>query len=52
MQLYSEEQFYAGLWEKDRLAKCAREEMDGVLQIERNKEMIKVSQKVYIIITG
>ncbi|XP_064390856.1 cilia- and flagella-associated protein 53-like [Halichondria panicea] len=36
-----EEQFYAGLWEKDRLAKCAREEMDGVLQIERNKEMIK-----------
>lgn len=33
---------YATLWEKDRQAKCKREEMEAALQIERNKEMLKV----------
>ncbi len=36
------------MWERDRLAKCAREEMEGVLQIERNKEMLKVGLKMSI----
>ena len=38
-----EERLYAELWERDRSAKCAREEMETALQMERNKEMLKVS---------
>ena len=33
---------YAHLWKEDMLAKAKREEMEAVLQIERNKEMLKV----------
>ena len=33
---------YATLWERDRQAKCKREEMEAALQIERDKEMLKV----------
>ena len=35
---------YAQLWEEDRLAKCKREEMEAVMQAERNKETLKVSE--------
>lgn len=37
-----EEHLYAKLWDQDRSAKCAREEMESALQIERNREMLKV----------
>lgn len=33
---------YASLWEEDRAAKCRREEIEAALQIERNREMLKV----------
>lgn len=33
---------YARLWEEDRAAKCKREEIEATLQIERNREMLKV----------
>ena len=33
---------YALLWEKDQVAKCKREEIEAALQIERNREMLKV----------
>lgn len=33
---------YTALWEQDRMAKCRREEIEAALQIERNKEMLKV----------
>ena len=36
------EQMYAKLWDEDRRTKCKREEMEAALQIERNKEMLKV----------
>ena len=32
-----EEEMYAQLWEKDRLAKAAREEKEAQQQIERNR---------------
>ena len=32
-----EERMYAELWEKDRLAKAAREELEAQQQIERNR---------------
>jgi len=35
---------YAKMWEQDYLSKCQREEMEKVLQIERNKEMLEVKQ--------
>nr|CAB3228135.1 coiled-coil domain-containing protein 11-like [Phallusia mammillata] len=35
-----EERMYAELWEKDRLAKAAREEMEAQQQIERNRAMV------------
>ncbi len=40
---------YAGLWEKDRHAKCKREEMETTLQLERNTEMLQVpsSRQIY-----
>ncbi len=38
----SDKQLYADLWEKDRLAKSTRENMETALQIERNKELLKV----------
>lgn len=33
------------MWEEDRLVKCKREDMELVLQIERNKEMVDVSPR-------
>ena len=33
---------YSALWEEDRVAKCRREEIEAALQIERNREMLKV----------
>ena len=33
---------YAALWEEDQAAKCRREEVETALQIERNREMLKV----------
>ena len=50
-----EECLYAQLWDQDRTAKCAREEMESALQIERSREMLKVrvllSTLVYIIVS-
>ena len=40
--LIIEEEMYAQLWREDMLAKAKREEMEAVLQIERNREMLKV----------
>lgn len=40
--LVVEEEMYARLWREDILAKAKREEMEAVLQIERNREMLKV----------
>ena len=40
--LHSEEKMYASLWEEDQAAKCRREEIEAALQIERNREMLKV----------
>ena len=40
--LIIEEKMYAQLWREDMLAKAKREEMEAVLQIERNREMLKV----------
>ena len=39
-----EEAMYAKMWEQDYLTKCQREEMEKVLQIERNKDMLEVKQ--------
>lgn len=36
------ERMYARMWEDDRFAKCKREEMEAALQIERNREALKV----------
>lgn len=36
------EQMYTRLWDEDRETKRKREEMEAALQIERNREMIKV----------
>lgn len=33
---------YAEMWEKDRQAKCRREEMEAAQQLERNRETLKV----------
>ena len=33
---------YARLWEEDQVAKCKREEIEAAMQIERNREMLKV----------
>ena len=38
----AEEQIYARLWEEDQAAKCKREEIEAAMQIERNREMLKV----------
>ena len=38
------EQFYADLWEKDRVAKIQKEEIQAEEQMERNKEMLEVLQ--------
>ena len=42
MFYHVEEQMYADLWEEDRVAKCRREEIEAALQIERNREMLKI----------
>lgn len=41
--IYTEEDMYAKLWKEDWVVKCQREDMETVLQIERNKEMLDVS---------
>lgn len=33
---------YAKMWEEDRLTKCNREEVETAMQIERNREALKV----------
>lgn len=38
----AEERMYAEMWEKDRQAKCRREEMEAAQQLERNRETLKV----------
>ena len=45
-----EERLYAELWERDRSAKCAREEIETALQMERNREMLKVSTCGFVLI--
>ena len=37
------ERMYSEQWEKDRLAKAEREEMEAKEQVERNREMLEVS---------
>lgn len=37
---------YAKLWDEDRQTKCKREEMEAALQIERNREMLKVRKPI------
>ena len=39
---------YARLWDEDRQTKCKREEMEAALQIERNREMLKVLESFII----
>lgn len=39
---------FAELWEKDHLSKCKREEMEAAMQLERNREMLRVSGAAYI----
>ena len=33
---------FAELWEEDRMAKSKREEMEAAMQLERNREMLRV----------
>ena len=40
-----EERLYAGLWEHDRLAKAAREELETQQQIERNRYGIHAARE-------
>jgi len=42
----AEESMFADLWEKDRVSKCKREEMEAVMQLERNREMLRVSNSI------
>ena len=37
-----EEKMFAELWEEDRLTKSKREEMEAAMQLERNREMLRV----------
>ena len=39
---------YAKLWQEDFESKSKREEMETALQIERNKEMLKVRSVIII----
>ena len=39
----AEEKMFAELWEKDHHSKCKREEMETAMQLERNREMLRVS---------
>ena len=39
----TEEEMFAQMWKDDYSAKCKREEMEAALQIERNREMLKVN---------
>ena len=45
----AEDEMYAQLWKEDMLAKAKREEMEAVLQIERNREMLKVGILIHYI---
>ena len=46
LNIYTEEDMYAQLWKEDWAVKCQREDMETVLQIERNKEMLDVSDRM------
>ena len=39
----AEEKMFAELWEKDHHSKCKKEEMEAAMQLERNREMLRVS---------
>ncbi|XP_065910618.1 cilia- and flagella-associated protein 53-like [Dysidea avara] len=41
-QQQQEEKMFAELWEEDRLTKSKREEMEAAMQLERNREMLRV----------
>lgn len=41
-QEQKEEKMFADLWEKDHHSKCKREEMETAMQLERNREMLRV----------
>lgn len=41
-QEQKEDKMFAELWEKDHLSKCKREEMETAMQLERNREMLRV----------
>ena len=43
-----EDNMYAKLWEEDYRIKCEREEIETTLQIERNREALKVAHKKLI----
>ena len=38
---------FAELWEKDHLSKCKREEMETAMQLERNREMLRVCTYIH-----
>lgn len=38
---------FVELWEKDHLSKCKREEMETAMQLERNREMLRVNNYIY-----
>jgi len=40
---FAEEKMFTELWEEDRLAKSKREEMETAMQLERNREMLRVN---------
>ena len=41
---------YAKLWKEDQEAKRKREEMEAALQIEKNREMLKVIDVTTVIV--
>lgn len=41
-----EEKMFAELWEKDYISKCNREEMEAAMQLERNREMLRVNNLI------
>lgn len=45
-----EESMYAKLWKEDQEAKRKREEMEAALQIEKNREMLKVIDLTTVIV--
>ena len=39
---------FTELWEQDHLSKCKREEMETAMELERNREMLRVNNPTYI----